>query len=168
MLMLILCVKQKNTGTLWNKKTITRKRGRNRNCMEDNVHGTWNTSNKARRNKWHWKYASGLKRQILYTATYEQRNNDKEITLWINARAWLSELESGFQALQCLNFWTWTVAKPADTGNISTLKMVTEPMESPYVSDESEPAPAGQQSMPTDKVTQTVNKPLSFDINHAD
>lgn len=60
------------------------------------------------------------------------------------------------------------MAKPAGIGNISTLKMVTEPMGSPYVSDDSDPAPGRQQSMPSDKVNQTVHKPLPFDINHAD
>lgn len=75
---------------------------------------------------------------------------------------------SGSQALQWLSFWAWTVAKSAGTGNIGTLKMVTKPMGSPYVSDDSEPAPGRQQPLTSDKVNQTVHKPLSFDINHAD
>lgn len=30
-----------------------RRGGKNRNWVEDNVHGSYNPSNKARRNKWH-------------------------------------------------------------------------------------------------------------------
>lgn len=53
------------------------------------------------------------------------------------------------------------------TGDTDTLKMVVDPMRSPHVSAESEPAPGRQWSQLSDKVNQTVHKPLKSDINQA-
>lgn len=52
-------------------------------------------------------------------------------------------------------------------GDTDTLKKVVDPMESPHVSAEIEPASGRQWSQLSDKVNQTVHKPLKFDIKQA-